>query len=141
MLQSLICMDACISNNFIFIFSIIVKNNRKVIKAWDRGCREHQKVYLSEIAICVMEIASEQYGHKGYPQQQHLFAKCEHGLKYNFRIVWIKMLKKYKWIFTFCKNHNFKTITRLALYWTAPRTRRQHSNCLFKGLQFLYETL
>ena len=30
MLQSLIYMDACISNNFIFIFFIIVKNYRKV---------------------------------------------------------------------------------------------------------------
>ena len=100
MLQRLIYMDACISNNFIFIFFIIIKNYCKVKRPETEVAESIQKVYLSEIAtLCstflsgaklplfVLWIASEQYGHKAYPQQRHLFAKCEHGLKYNFRIV------------------------------------------------------
>ena len=45
MLQMRIYMDACISNNFIFIFFVIVKIYCKDKKP-EAGCREHQKVYL-----------------------------------------------------------------------------------------------
>ena len=98
MLQSLIYMDACISNNFIFIFYIIVKNYRKV-KRPETEVAESIRRFIYPKSLCstflsgaklllfVLWIASEQYGHKAYPQQWHLLAKCEHGLKYNFRIV------------------------------------------------------
>ena len=58
-------MDACICNNFVFIFFILVKNYCKVKKP-ETGCREHQKVYLkyvleSCVNICVEKIYINEY--------------------------------------------------------------------------------
>ena len=88
MLESLIYMDACISNNFIFIFFIIVKNYCKA-KRPETEVAESIRRFIYPKSLCVtfwsgaklllfvLWIASEQYGHKAYPQERHLFAKCE----------------------------------------------------------------
>ena len=81
MLQRWIYMDAWISNNFIFIFFIIVKNYRKVKRLRQRlqGASEGLSIakslrstFLSgaELLLFVLRIAPEQYGHKAYPQQK-----------------------------------------------------------------------
>ena len=51
MLQSLIYMDACISNNFIFTFFIIMKSYCKVKRPETDVAESIQKVYLSEITM------------------------------------------------------------------------------------------
>ena len=128
-------MDASISNNFILIFFIIVKNYQKVKKPETEIAESIRRFIYSEITslhffkqsgispICV-RIASEQYGHKAYPQQKPFWnniylQSVNMAQKIYFRIVSIRTSKKYikMNILFFVKItiSKVKTITRLPL--------------------------
>ena len=125
-------MDACISNNFIFIFLIIMKNYRKVKRPETEVAESISRFIYSKIAvlhffdwsgiapICVMDsiraVWTRSLSTAKIVSEQHLFAKCKHVLKYILQNCVNKNVEKiYKYIFIFCKNHYFKTITRLPL--------------------------
>ena len=74
-------MDACISNNFIFIFFIIVKNYCKVKRPETEVAESIRSLsirkllcsnFLSEVELLqfMLRIASEQYEHEAYLQQK-----------------------------------------------------------------------
>ena len=90
-------MDASISNNFIFIFFIIVKNYRKVKKPETEIAESIRRFIYSEITslhffdrsgiapICVTDsiraVWTRRLSAAKTVSEQHLFAKCEHGPK------------------------------------------------------------
>ena len=92
-------MDACISNNFIFIFFIIVKNYRKVKRSETEIAESIRRFIYSEITsphifersgiapVCVMDsiraVWTRSLSAEKIVSERHLFAKCENGLKYS----------------------------------------------------------
>ena len=90
-------MDASISNNFNFIFFIIVKNYRKVKKSETEIAESITRFIYSEITslhflepsgiapICVTDsirpVWTRSLSAAKIVSEQHLFAKCEHGPK------------------------------------------------------------
>ena len=91
-------MDASISNNFIFIFFIIVKNYRKDKKPETEIAESIRRFIYSEITsfhffersgiapICVTDsiraVWTRSLSAAKIVSEQHLFAKCEWSKKY-----------------------------------------------------------
>ena len=94
-------MNACISNNFIFIFFIIVKNYGKVKRPETEIAESIRRFMYPEITslhnfersgiapICVTDsiraVWTRSLSAEKIFSERHLFAKCEHGLKYIFQ--------------------------------------------------------
>ena len=112
-------MDACISNNFIFIFFIIMKSYCKVKKPETEVAEGIRKFIYSEIATlrffersgialtCFMDsiraVWTRSLSTAKIFSEQHLFTKCEHGLRYRHRNSMNKIVEKiYKYIIIFC---------------------------------------
>ena len=121
MLQRWIYMDVSISNNFIFIFFIIMKNYRKAKRPETEFAESIRRFVYSEITmlyyfersgiahICVTDsiraVWTRILSIAKIVLERHLFAKCEHGLKNILQNCVDKNVKKiYKWII-FYKNH------------------------------------
>ena len=91
-------MDTCISNIFIFIFFNIVKKYRKGKRPETEVAESIRRFTYSEIAtlyffersgigpICVTDsiraVWTRSLSAAKLVSERHLFAKCEHGLKY-----------------------------------------------------------
>ena len=115
MLQRWIYIDAWISNNFIFIFFIMGKNYWTVNYWAETLSQRHTCFEQSGIApICVMDSIRAVWrlsqSTAKVVSKQHLFTKCEFGLKYIFQNCVNKNVKKYiNEYIIFCKNQNFKS--------------------------------
>ena len=88
-------MDACISNNFIFIIFMIVKNSRKVERSEKELTDSIRRFLYSEMAffqffewseidpVCVTDTVRAVWKRSLYAtkifSQRHLLAKCQHG--------------------------------------------------------------
>ena len=115
-----------ISNNFIFIIFVVVKNYHKVKRPETKVAESIRRFIYSEITmlhffeqsgiapICVTDsiraVWTRSLPAAKIVSERHLFAKGEPNLKYILENCVKKSIETiYKCIIALCKNHNFKT--------------------------------